>query len=59
MTKSQTYDNYYRHYFKTPSGSASMKMATARYHAKLRKKYPGVGVNRAARMERESREKKS
>lgn len=51
----QTYDNYYRNYFSTDKGKEALNAARMKYYEKLRRRYPGVGVNRAMRMAKRER----
>lgn len=46
----QTYDNYYREYFKTPSGKASQNKSNNKYRRKLKREFPQYGYNRAIRL---------
>lgn len=53
----QTYNSYYKDYFKSDSGKKSVQSSKQRYFAKLRESYPGVGLNKAARMRSHDRKK--
>lgn len=55
----QTYDNYFREYLKTPNGRAAHNRAKRRYNAKLRRLFPGVGIHRASKMYKESRQERA
>jgi len=46
----QTYSNYYREYFKTEKGHAALYASKARYHARLHEAFPGMAINKAAKL---------
>jgi len=51
----QTYENYFKYYIKTENGRAARRRAQARYRAKLKAKWGGIGAAKAAMLERESK----
>lgn len=51
----QTYENYYKDYFKTESGRFALMKAREKWLRKLEDEYPGIAINEARRLRREAK----